>query len=71
MPNIDSQTVEGFGAEWTTFDQSGVSSAELDELFERYFRILGLLAFEWESGLSLGAEVPAGAVIGAACRSCR
>lgn len=39
MPNLDPQTVEGFGDEWTTCDQSEVSSAELDELFERYFRI--------------------------------
>lgn len=39
MANLDTQTVAGFGAEWTTFDQSDLSREELDAVFERYFRI--------------------------------
>jgi SAM-dependent methyltransferase len=39
MSNIDQATVDGFGAEWTTFDQTGLPPEELDRLFEQYFRI--------------------------------
>lgn len=42
--NIDNKTVEGFGDEWTRFDQSGLSDAERLELFDRYFNI-----FPWKS----------------------
>jgi SAM-dependent methyltransferase len=42
-PNVDEQTVEGFGAEWSTFDQSSVSAAELDRIFRSYFAI-----FPWD-----------------------
>jgi len=48
--NLDPETVQGFGDEWSRFDQTGVSDAELDELFERYFSI-----FPW-------ASLPQGAV---------
>ncbi len=41
--NLDEATVEGFGAEWTAFDQSGVPVAELERLFGEYFAI-----FPWE-----------------------
>jgi len=42
--NLDSKTVQGFGAEWSRFDQGGLSEAEHQALFERYFRI-----FPWEA----------------------
>lgn len=41
--NVDWDTVEGFGEEWESFDQSGLSEAEWRELFDRYFAI-----FPWE-----------------------
>lgn len=42
--NIDARTVKGFGAEWRAFDQSAVSEAELQAIFEQYFGV-----FPWES----------------------
>jgi SAM-dependent methyltransferase len=36
--NIDPDTVEGFGEEWTAFDQSVLPENELRELFSQYFR---------------------------------
>jgi SAM-dependent methyltransferase len=39
MTNIDSQVVDGFGDEWSRFDQSVLSVDELRELFENYFSI--------------------------------
>lgn len=41
--NIDLQTVEGFGLEWSVYDQSHLSPTEHRELFEKYFAI-----FPWE-----------------------
>ena len=41
--NIDRQTVEGFGDEWTAFSQERLSSAELRRQFDGYFR-----TFNWE-----------------------
>ena len=35
--NVDLAVVEGFGDEWTRFDQTSLSDAELRELFEAYF----------------------------------
>lgn len=43
QPNLDSKTVEGFGAEWSKFDQSELEQAEHQQIFESYFRI-----FPWE-----------------------
>ena len=37
--NQDARTVAGFGDEWSRFDQSTLTDAELDELFDRYFSI--------------------------------
>lgn len=37
--NADEMVVAGFGDEWTRFDQSELSSEELNRLFEAYFRI--------------------------------
>ncbi|MGH2747933.1 MAG: class I SAM-dependent methyltransferase [Actinomycetota bacterium] len=42
--NIHDRTVKGFGAEWRAFDQSAVSEAELEAIFEQYFGV-----FPWES----------------------
>jgi SAM-dependent methyltransferase len=47
--NLDRRTVEDFGAEWSAFDQSKLSEAELSLQFEGYFGI-----FPWSS-------LPAGA----------
>jgi SAM-dependent methyltransferase len=41
--NIDSKTVEGFGDEWSRFDQSELSSDELTAMFDSYFGI-----FPWD-----------------------
>lgn len=43
MRNIDRETVEGFGDEWTRFDQSELDDAERREMFETYFAV-----FPWE-----------------------
>jgi SAM-dependent methyltransferase len=37
--NIDHKTVEGFGQEWSAYDQSGLSPDEQQQLFDRYFAI--------------------------------
>lgn len=37
--NIDRATVEGFGAEWAAFDQTGLGTAEYDALTDAYFHI--------------------------------
>lgn len=37
--NIDTKTVEGFGDEWTRFDQSGMTDEDTRRLFEGYFSI--------------------------------
>jgi ubiquinone/menaquinone biosynthesis C-methylase UbiE len=42
--NIDKQVVEGFGDEWSRFDQSKLSSNELEKMFDVYFNI-----FPWET----------------------
>lgn len=41
--NVDLKTVEGFGDEWSRFDQSLLSVAELETLFSAYFDV-----FPWE-----------------------
>lgn len=43
LPNIDPETVTGFGEEWTTFDQTHLSESEASTLFDQYFAI-----FPWE-----------------------
>ncbi len=42
--NLDERTVADFGAEWSTFDQTALSDAELELQFDGYFRI-----FPWSS----------------------
>ncbi|WP_205480435.1 class I SAM-dependent methyltransferase [Sphingomonas arenae] len=41
--NIDARTVEGFGREWSAFDQRALTGGEYAELFDRYFHL-----FPWE-----------------------
>ena len=41
--NLDSKTVEGFGEEWSRFDQTQMGETELSEQFERYFAV-----FPWD-----------------------
>lgn len=53
--NIDRKTVQGFGDEWTRFDQRHLGKGERAQLFDRYFNI-----FPWHllpdeaSGFDLG-----------------
>ena len=42
--NSDPKTVEGFGDEWTRFDQAGMSDEDTNRLFAGYFSI-----FPWEA----------------------
>jgi ubiquinone/menaquinone biosynthesis C-methylase UbiE len=42
MKNIDNKTVDGFGDEWSRFDQAEMSKEELKKIFEEYF-----LIFPW------------------------
>jgi SAM-dependent methyltransferase len=44
LENADERTVEGFGYEWSRFDQTGLSDAEARTVFEQYFGI-----FPWSS----------------------
>ena len=48
--NYDARTVEGFGHEWSRFDQAALDAREQEELFAAYFKI-----FPW-------ADLPASAV---------
>jgi SAM-dependent methyltransferase len=43
ITNVDIPTVEGFGDEWTRFDQSGMSEEDTRRIFESYFSM-----FPWE-----------------------
>lgn len=53
--NIDVATVEGFGAEWTAFDQSGLKDREYDMAFEAYFAIFPFADLpEGAEGFDLG-----------------
>lgn len=39
MQNIDQRTVDGFGDEWSQFDQRDLPPSELKQLFEQYFSL--------------------------------
>lgn len=39
LENIDQHTVDGFGYEWSRFDQSELSTQELETIFDDYFAI--------------------------------
>jgi ubiquinone/menaquinone biosynthesis C-methylase UbiE len=55
--NIDRNVVRGFGDEWSRFDQSELSSAELEQMFDNYFNI-----FPWErlSAQAVGFDLGCG-----------
>ena len=55
--NIDIKTVEGFGEEWTKFDQSLLESEERKQIFNQYFSI-----FPWDiiSKSSVGFDLGCG-----------
>ena len=58
MSNSDLATVHGFGYEWSNFDQSRVSSVELQKLFGEYFSV-----FPWhevDMASSIGADFGCG-----------
>lgn len=42
--SVDKPTVEGFGYEWTKFDQSAVESTEMESVFAQYFAL-----FPWDT----------------------
>jgi ubiquinone/menaquinone biosynthesis C-methylase UbiE len=44
MRNLDVKTIEGFGEQWKSFDQSKLSQTELQVHFDAYFNI-----FPWDS----------------------
>ena len=48
--NEHKETVDGFGDEWSRFDQSGAADTELEHTFQEYFAI-----FPWEA-ISRGAR---------------
>jgi ubiquinone/menaquinone biosynthesis C-methylase UbiE len=55
--NADHKTVEGFGREWTRFDQSTLSADEHEAIFDTYFAI-----FPWQALAedAVGADVGCG-----------
>lgn len=54
-PNIDKATVDGFGDEWDAFDQTDLSAAEHQALFDRYFAIFPFETLRRDSeGFDLG-----------------
>lgn len=53
-PNLDAQTVDGFGEEWSAFDQSRVASVEQRQMFERYFKIFPISELSVAEGFDLG-----------------
>ncbi|MFN0279637.1 MAG: class I SAM-dependent methyltransferase [Pyrinomonadaceae bacterium] len=48
--NIDEKVVAGFGDEWSRFDQTALSTEEIDRMFDNYFNI-----FPWD-------KLPSGSV---------
>jgi SAM-dependent methyltransferase len=58
LTKVESQVVASFGDEWTRFDQSGLSAAERERIFEDYFRV-----FPWHRlppGGGSGADIGCG-----------
>jgi SAM-dependent methyltransferase len=62
--NLDLHTVNGFGSEWTTFDQSALDNTEITEIFNSYFSI-----FPWKniSNNSVGFDLGCGSGRWAKC----
>lgn len=42
--NLDKETVEGFGKEWSTYDQSGLTDEDREKMFAGYFAV-----FPWDA----------------------
>lgn len=57
MKNLDRKTVEGFGDEWSRFDQSDLSQADRASIFNDYFDI-----FPWDKlpANAIGADIGCG-----------
>ena len=57
MKNIDPKTVEGFGREWSSFDQNGLSDEDKSKIFDDYFHV-----FPWDklSSNAVGIDVGCG-----------
>ena len=56
MSNQDKNTVDGFGDEWSRFDQSDLPDAEQHLLFEEYFSVFPWSDITKESiGFDLGS----------------
>ncbi len=57
MKNVDQKTVEGFGLEWSSFDQKSLSEQEKNKIFDDYFEI-----FPWDRlpNNSVGADIGCG-----------
>ena len=55
MKNIDKNTVDGFGDEWSRFDQSFLDEEEQQLLFNEYFSVFPWKQISTESiGFDLG-----------------
>lgn len=53
--NLDPATVDGFGEEWSAYNQTGLDVAEREELFGRYFALLDFRTLpEHAEGFDLG-----------------
>ena len=53
--NIDQATVDGFGAEWAAYDQSGLEKSEYDSLTDAYFGIFPFASLPADAeGFDLG-----------------
>lgn len=53
--NFDSKTVEGFGDEWSRFDQAGMADEDTRQLFEGYFSVFPWTKLSRDSvGFDLG-----------------
>jgi len=50
MRNIDEQTVDGFGDEWSAFTQDQLTDEQAQDMFDKYFSL-----FDWDS-LPVAAE---------------
>ena len=67
-PNLDRQTVDGFGHEWARFNQSALGEAERQQIFDSYFRL-----FPWDAlpDGARGADVGCGSGRWAMCTAPR
>jgi ubiquinone/menaquinone biosynthesis C-methylase UbiE len=57
LVNVDAHTVEGFGEEWSSFDQQSLSIEEKEEIFNKYFNIF---PFDFIDTNSVGVDIGCG-----------